>query len=104
MKKRIPLTPNHNTKIMKQLSPKQVQKMVDDFNNRYKIGDEVLYFPIMSKNRPKAPPKQLKTKSEAWILGGHTAVVYLEGVGNVAVSHCFSVSEITCKRQPERSF
>jgi hypothetical protein len=48
----------------------------------------------MSKNRPKTPPKQLKTASEAWILGGHTAVVYLEEVGTVAVSHCFSVSEI----------
>ncbi|MDR0611488.1 MAG: hypothetical protein LBG58_15375 [Planctomycetaceae bacterium] len=80
---------------MKQLTPKQVQKIVDQFNRKVKIGDEVFYYPVLSKNCPpeSQSPKRLKTKSEAWILGGHTAVVYLEGVGNVAVTHCFPVKE-----------
>jgi hypothetical protein len=78
---------------MKQLTLKQVQKIVDDFNRRVKIGDEVFYYPVLYKNRPPEQPKRLKAASEAWILGGHTAVIYLEGVGNVAVSHCFPVKE-----------
>jgi hypothetical protein len=77
----------------KELTPKQVQKMVDDFNRRVRIGDEVFYYPILSKNHEPPTPKRLQTKSEAWILGDHTAVVYLEGVGNVAVTHCFPVKE-----------
>jgi hypothetical protein len=89
---------------MKQLTPKQVQKMVDDFNRRVKIGDEVFYYPIMSKNRPATSPKRLRTKSEAWILGGHTAVVYLEGAGNVAVSHCFPVTENTLFQEQQTLF
>jgi hypothetical protein len=74
---------------MKQPTKKQVQKIVDDFNRRVRVGDEVFYYPVLSKNRPPAQAKRLKTQSIAWILGDHTAVVHLEHVGTVAVSHCF---------------
>jgi hypothetical protein len=80
---------------MKQLTPKQTQKIVNDFNRRVRIGDEVFYYPVLSKNREPATSKRLKTKSQAWILGDHTPVVYLEGVGNVSVTHCFPVKDNT---------
>lgn len=76
---------------MKQLTPKQVQKLVDDFNKKVKVGDEVFYYPVLSKNHPPTSPKRLKVKYKAWVLGGHTAVVKLEDVGTVAISHCFPV-------------
>jgi hypothetical protein len=78
---------------MNQPSPKEVQKMVKDFNRRVKVGEDVFYYPVLSKNRPPETPKRLKVKHEAWILGGHTAVVYLEGAGTVAVTHCFPVKD-----------
>jgi hypothetical protein len=69
----------------------EAQKKVKEFNKRVKIGEEVFYYPILSKNNPPPPPKRLRVKHEAWVLGGHTAVIYLEEVGTVAVTHCFPV-------------
>jgi hypothetical protein len=76
-----------------QLSPKYAQKIVDDFNRRVQIGDEVFYYPVLSNNHEPATSKRLRTKSQAWILGDHTPVVYLEDVGNVSVTHCFPVKD-----------
>jgi hypothetical protein len=81
------------TRTIEQPNPKQVQKMVDQFNKRVKVGEEVFYYPILSRNHPPELPKRLKVTHEAWVLGGHTPVVYLEEAGTVAVTHCFPVRE-----------
>ena len=68
-------------------SPKQLQAEVDQFNATVPLGGEVDYFEIEG-----APLKRHKTRTEAQILSGHTAVVWLEGkAGCVCVSHCIPV-------------
>jgi hypothetical protein len=60
------------------------EKEVAAFNKRFKIGDEVIY-----TGYPGATPHRLTTRTEASVLSGHTAVVWLNGKsGCVAVSHC----------------
>jgi hypothetical protein len=63
---------------------KWLQSEVDTFNSKVPVGGAVDYFEI-----PGAPLQRFKTRTEAQILSGHTAVVWLEGKsGCVCVSHC----------------
>lgn len=52
----------------------QQQKLVDDWNQRYKTGTKVV---LTKDDQTKFPTM---TRSEAALLGGHTAVIWLEGV------------------------
>lgn len=53
------------------------------FNELIKVGDLVEYAEVIGDK-----PKQYRTRSEAQILSGHTAVVWLEGkTGCVCCSH-----------------
>lgn len=45
------------------------------WNAKHKIGADVVY----RRDRPH-PPLETTTRSEAQMLGGHTAVIWLEGV------------------------
>jgi hypothetical protein len=73
---------------MKLPSQKKLQKEVDEFNQKYKVGDPILYYSIIAQSEP---PVVTRVRTTARILGGHTAVVWLEDVsGCVACSHCFS--------------
>lgn len=61
------------------------QKEVDAFNARVKVGDAVEYSEVVGLGTPAV----YRTRTEAEILSGHTAVVWLEGKsGCVSVSHC----------------
>jgi len=61
------------------------QQEVDAWNARVKVGDSAEYSDVVGLTEPQT----FKTKSEAEVLSGHTAVVWLEGKrGCVAVSHC----------------
>ncbi|EMO0332524.1 hypothetical protein [Pseudomonas aeruginosa] len=54
------------------------------WNSAYPAGTEVDY-----RFHRGATPKRTRTTTEAQMLGGHTAVVWLAGVsGCVALSHC----------------
>ncbi len=54
------------------------------WNSAYPVGIEVDY-----RFHRGAAPKRTRTTTEAQVLGGHTAVVWLAGVsGCVALSHC----------------
>ena len=54
------------------------------WNSAYPVGTEVDY-----RFHRTAAPKRTRTTTEAQVLGGHTAVVWLAGVsGCVALSHC----------------
>lgn len=63
----------------------KLQKAVDDWNQSIKVGDEIEYYPLTDE--PTCT--RHKTRSEAIVLSGHTAVVWLEGrSGCVALDHC----------------
>lgn len=53
------------------------QKMVDDFNEKYKIGQEIIRYKLIN---PKEYPIKIRTRSAAWLMGGHTAVVLADGL------------------------
>lgn len=61
------------------------QQQVDAFNAQFQVGSEV-----MLKKDFVETPIRTKTTSEAFILSGHTAVVFLEGV-----SGCYMVSHVS---------
>ncbi|HGN1515703.1 MULTISPECIES: hypothetical protein [Pseudomonas] len=59
-------------------------KEVEKWNNAHQVGASVDY-----RSFKGAEPKRTVTTSPAQVLGGHTAVVFLEGIsGSVAISHC----------------
>jgi hypothetical protein len=65
---------------------KKLEAEVRAFNNRIRIGDEVDYYEVIETGGSK----RYRTRTEAQILSGHTAVVWLEGKsGCVCCSHCF---------------
>lgn len=65
-------------------------KEVYDFNAVVKIGDTVEYSEVIGVTDPIC----YQTKTEAEVLSGHTAVVWLVGKrGCVAVSHCKPVAK-----------
>jgi hypothetical protein len=67
-------------------SLKKLEAEVRAFNNRVRVGDEVDYFEVIDVGASQ----RYRTRSEAQILSGHTAVVWLEGKsGCVCCSHCF---------------
>lgn len=84
------------------------QRDVDRWNARIKIGDLVQY-----RSHPEAKPQTFNTRTEASVLSGHTAVVWLEGKsGCVCCDACKLVvnswpwpvdwrDEITEKAQPK---
>jgi hypothetical protein len=80
------------------------QKLVHDFNAAVKVGDTVEYWEVIGMGEPE----RFVTESEAEVLGGHTAVVWLKGKrGCVALNHCKPIAkvaerELTPEAQAER--
>lgn len=63
---------------------KTLQRECKEFNANVAIGDIVEY-----TDHPGAEMKMYRTRTEAEILSGHTAVVWLDGKsGCVCISHC----------------
>jgi len=61
-----------------------MQSECDSFNNRCPVGHDVRYWSGAREGEGKVG----KVKYPAQILGGHTAVVYIDaGVGAVALTH-----------------
>ena len=58
-------------------NPKAQQKRVDEWNTRHPIGTPVTRYKLI---KPLLEPEQTKTRSEAWLMGGHSAMVMVEGV------------------------
>jgi hypothetical protein len=68
---------------------KKLEQEVAAFNRRFAVGAEVDYFEVIGDGKAK----RLRTRTPAQVLGGHTAVVWLEGKsGCVCCSHCFAPS------------
>jgi hypothetical protein len=67
---------------------RKAEKECERFNNTVQVGDFVEY----SEVRGDPPQGVFKTRTQAQVLSGHTAVVWLEGkAGCVCVSHCRKV-------------
>ena len=65
---------------------KKLEQEVAAFNRRFSVGDPVDYYEVVESGEVQ----RLTTRSDAQILSGHTAVVWLNGKsGCVACSHCF---------------
>lgn len=59
------------------------QEIADDWNAKHPVGTPVTRYKLI---RPLAEPQDTKTRSVAWVIGGHSAVVMVEGVaGGVIV-------------------
>lgn len=54
------------------------QHIVDDFNSKHPIGTGVSYTPY--ENCKPEEVRHSQTRSEAWLLGGHTPAVLIDGV------------------------
>ncbi len=60
------------------------QNVVDEFNRSHPIGTTVVFWPADRSG----PGRSGVTRTEAWLLGGHTPVVKITGKpGCVALSH-----------------
>lgn len=69
---------------------KNQQKLVDEWNAKYPVGTPVTRYRLVS---PLESPEYTKTRSEAWLMGGHTAMVMVEGVaGGVMVKSVIPLS------------
>jgi hypothetical protein len=63
----------------------QLQRDCDIFNKAFPVGSDLLYEDVIGVTGEKP----YKTRSEASVLSGHTAVVWLEGKsGCVCIDHC----------------
>jgi hypothetical protein len=52
------------------------------WNERYPIGTPVVAYPgLRPEDDPKGERLITRTSSKAWVLGGHTAVVFVDGHG-----------------------
>lgn len=63
----------------------KAQRECDEWNAKHPVGTRVRYWKLL---RGGAPTGVGPTKHEATVLGGHTAVAWIEGcVGCVALTH-----------------
>lgn len=65
---------------------KQQQKLTDAWNAKYSVGTEVFV------RRDNGEEQATRTRSKAWLLGGHTAVVMVDGIsGCYLLKRCRAV-------------
>ncbi len=59
------------------------KKLVDDWNRQHAVGTPVTRYKLIN---PLRDPTETRTRSAAWLMGGHTAVVLCDGLaGSVMV-------------------
>lgn len=63
-------------------------RLIAQFNEVCPVGTPVLYWP----GERSGEGRKSVTRSEAWLLGGHTPVVMVEGHGGIAISHVMGYS------------
>ena len=66
-------------------TPAKLRKSVDAFNRRFPVGSEV-----MLKKDGVPEPIRTRTRSDAYLMCGHSAVVFLEGV-----SGCYLMTHVS---------
>jgi hypothetical protein len=63
--------------------------IVENFNLKHPVGTKVRYYSGVKDGKPS----EGKTSGPADLLGGHTPVVFVEGVGAIALTHIEIVKE-----------
>lgn len=64
-------------------------RAVEQFNEHVPIGTPVLYWP----GERTGEGRRSVTRSAAWLLGGHTPVVLVDGYpGGIALSHVMGIA------------
>ena len=63
---------------------KKLQKQCDDFNEKYPVGT-----PVLLKKDFVDEPVMTSVKREAFVLSGHSAVAFFEGI-----SGCYLISHV----------
>lgn len=58
-------------------SAAKLQSQVDDWNQKHPIGTPVTRYALID---PLGDPTETTTRSEAWVMGGHSAMVMVTGV------------------------
>lgn len=62
---------------MKPKSKEQLEKQANDWNSANPVGTPVMRYKLIN---PLSEGNATKTRSEAWVMGGHSVVVMVEGV------------------------
>lgn len=72
----------------KRPSPAKLQAMVDDFNARFPVGTAVKRYPTTERCDPGI---ETTTRSEAFLMGGHSAMVLIHGQAGAWSLDCIRV-------------
>ncbi len=76
----------------------QQERLVSIWNRRHPVGTAIDFTAI---KRVAETTTRHNTRSPAWLLGGHTAVVLLEGrTGAVSIEHCTVVETAAVEQVP----
>jgi hypothetical protein len=76
---------------MKKPNLKNLEAIAEQWNRTHPIGTRVMRYKLIN---PLREPAETKTSSEAWVMGGHSVMVMVDGVsGGVLLE---SVRETPC--------
>jgi hypothetical protein len=73
----------------KQISPRQLQAAVQQFNEKFPVGTPVLYYPVIGGEKFI----ETKTREKAFVLSDHTACVFVENI-----SGCVALDAVEINR------
>lgn len=76
---------------MRRPNPETLARMCDRFNTAYPVGTPVQYFSVLPRGgEPGTPPVRATVREPAFVLSGHSPMVFLDGVrGCVHINHVF---------------
>ena len=84
---------------MKKPSLRSLRSQVEEWNTHYPIGTEVVFHPVIGR---ELNTRIRKTRTEAQILGDHTAIVFLDGEsGCVALDACTPIPRSANAENPQ---
>jgi len=76
---------------MKTPNIKQLEKTASDFNAKHPVGTPVMRYKIID---PLEEGNPTKTRSAAWVMGGHSVMVMVEGVsGGVCIESVVAIKD-----------
>lgn len=64
------------------MNPIDQQRAADAWNAEYPVGTPVIRYKLI---KPLREPELTKTREKAWLMGGHTAMVMVDGVAGGVV-------------------